>query len=79
MAIKIFPAFVGGPKYIGSLLAPFPGTRFVPTGGVSPAEAPKYWKAGAWAVAIGSEMNSVTDSGGWTDEQLRALFSEKTT
>jgi 2-dehydro-3-deoxyphosphogluconate aldolase/(4S)-4-hydroxy-2-oxoglutarate aldolase len=74
MAIKIFPAFVGGPKYISSLLGPFPGTRFVPTGGVHPADANDYWNAGAWAVAIGSEMNSI---GEWTDEQLRALFSRK--
>jgi 2-dehydro-3-deoxyphosphogluconate aldolase/(4S)-4-hydroxy-2-oxoglutarate aldolase len=74
MAIKIFPAFVGGPKYIGSLLAPFPGTRFIPTGGISPCEAAEYWKAGAWATAIGSEMNSVRE---WSEQQLRTLFSGK--
>jgi len=71
MAIKIFPAFVGGPRYISSLLGPFPGTRFVPTGGVTPANAYQYRDAGAWAAAIGSEMTSVAD---WTNEQLRALF-----
>ena len=74
MAVKIFPAFVGGPKYISSLLAPFPGTRFVPTGGVRPTEAIEYWSAGAWAVALGSEMDT---TGEWAEERLRGLFSKK--
>ncbi len=56
-AVKIFPAYLGGPRYIAALRAPFPNVRFVPTGGVSPTEAPAYWQAGAWAVAIGSEIN----------------------
>ncbi|HMI52030.1 MAG TPA: bifunctional 4-hydroxy-2-oxoglutarate aldolase/2-dehydro-3-deoxy-phosphogluconate aldolase [Candidatus Saccharimonadales bacterium] len=76
-AIKIFPAFLGGPRYIRALLAPFPKTRFVPTGGVSPSEVPEYWNAGAWAVAIGSEINTVVGEKGWTDEQLNALFAGK--
>jgi 2-dehydro-3-deoxyphosphogluconate aldolase/(4S)-4-hydroxy-2-oxoglutarate aldolase len=76
-AIKIFPAFLGGHKYIKALLAPIPEARLVPTGGVSPADAREYWKAGAWAVAIGSEMNSVIGDNGWTDNQLKALFAGK--
>ncbi len=76
-AIKIFPAFIGGPRYIQSLLAPFPEARLVPTGGVSPAEAVEYWRAGAWAVAIGSEMNGVIGKDGWTDKQLQVLFAGK--
>lgn len=55
-AIKIFPASLGGPRYIAALRAPFPNARFVPTGGVAPSETASYWEAGAWAVAIGSEI-----------------------
>jgi len=76
-AIKIFPAFVGGPKYIKALLAPFPEARLVPTGGVHPADAGEYWSAGAWAVAIGSEMNSIVGEKSWTDDRLKALFTGK--
>jgi 2-dehydro-3-deoxyphosphogluconate aldolase / (4S)-4-hydroxy-2-oxoglutarate aldolase len=57
-AVKIFPAFIGGPRYIAALRAPFPLVRFVPTGGISPLDAPTYWQAGAWAVAIGSELQA---------------------
>jgi 2-dehydro-3-deoxyphosphogluconate aldolase/(4S)-4-hydroxy-2-oxoglutarate aldolase len=76
-AIKIFPAFLGGPRYIRALLMPFPDARLVPTGGVSPADAADYWRAGAWAVAIGSEMNSILGDTGWSDEQVAALFTGK--
>lgn len=55
-AVKIFPASLGGPRYIAALRAPFPEARLVPTGGVAPADAAAYWQAGAWAVAIGSEI-----------------------
>ncbi len=58
-AVKIFPAYLGGPRYIAALRAPFPDVRFVPTGGVAPGDAPAYWQAGAWAVAIGSEMGAL--------------------
>jgi 2-dehydro-3-deoxyphosphogluconate aldolase/(4S)-4-hydroxy-2-oxoglutarate aldolase len=73
-AIKIFPASLGGPEYIKALLAPLPGTRLVPTGGVSLENAPHYWKARAWAVGIGSEINSATLENGWSAERLATLF-----
>lgn len=58
-AIKIFPAFLGGPRYISALRAPFPNARFVPTGGIAAVDAEQYWEAGAWAVSIGSELNTL--------------------
>ena len=76
-AIKIFPAFLGGPKYIKSLLAPFPGARLVPTGGVHPNEVSQYWAAGAWAVAIGSELTTPLLENRYEDEQLKRLFAGK--
>ncbi|HAM44563.1 MAG TPA: keto-deoxy-phosphogluconate aldolase [Propionibacteriaceae bacterium] len=41
--VKFFPAGTsGGPAAIKALAAPFPGLRFVPTGGVSPANLSEY-------------------------------------
>jgi 2-dehydro-3-deoxyphosphogluconate aldolase/(4S)-4-hydroxy-2-oxoglutarate aldolase len=55
--IKIFPCeSVGGAKYIKSLRGPFPDMDFIPTGGVSIANAAEYFAAGSFAVGIGSEL-----------------------
>ena len=45
--VKLFPAsVVGGPAAIKAFSAPFPGLRFVPTGGVSLAPiVPLKWRA----------------------------------
>jgi len=56
-AIKIFPCgSVGGAKYIKALRGPFPDLRFIPTGGVSPANAAEFFAAGAFAVGMGSDL-----------------------
>jgi len=56
-AIKIFPcSAVGGPKYIKALKAPFPHIEMVPTGGVNLLTVADFLKAGACAVAVGSEL-----------------------
>ena len=56
-AIKIFPcSAVGGPKYIKALKAPFPHIEMVPTGGVNLLTVGEFLKAGACAVAVGSEL-----------------------
>jgi 2-dehydro-3-deoxyphosphogluconate aldolase/(4S)-4-hydroxy-2-oxoglutarate aldolase len=55
--VKIFPCGnVGGPKYIKALKAPLPQVPMVPTGGVSLDNAAEFFKAGASAVAVGSEL-----------------------
>lgn len=55
--VKIFPAGpVGGPKYIKALKGPLPQIEFVPTGGVNLETTPEFIKAGATAVAVGSEL-----------------------
>ena len=52
--IKIFPAdAVGGPRYLRSLLAPFPNMRYIPSGGVDMSNIGEYFSAGAYAAAIG--------------------------
>jgi 2-dehydro-3-deoxyphosphogluconate aldolase/(4S)-4-hydroxy-2-oxoglutarate aldolase len=59
--IKLFPARLGGPPYLRDLLAPLPHLRFVPTGGVGPENAREYLRAGAVAVAMGSNLVSEAD------------------
>jgi 2-dehydro-3-deoxyphosphogluconate aldolase/(4S)-4-hydroxy-2-oxoglutarate aldolase len=56
-AIKIFPcSAVGGAKYIKALRGPFPHIDFIPTGGVTLDNIPDFFKAGACAVGVGTEL-----------------------
>ncbi|WP_432840499.1 bifunctional 4-hydroxy-2-oxoglutarate aldolase/2-dehydro-3-deoxy-phosphogluconate aldolase [Dactylosporangium sp. CA-092794] len=55
-AIKLFPASLGGPAYLSALRDPFPGTPFVPVGGVDAAAATEYLRRGAVAVGVGSPL-----------------------
>jgi 2-dehydro-3-deoxyphosphogluconate aldolase/(4S)-4-hydroxy-2-oxoglutarate aldolase len=56
-AVKVFPAnAVGGPKYIKALRGPFPHIEMIPTGGVNLETTGEFLKAGACAVAVGSEL-----------------------
>jgi 2-dehydro-3-deoxyphosphogluconate aldolase/(4S)-4-hydroxy-2-oxoglutarate aldolase len=52
---KLFPAHVGGPAYLRSLLAVLPGAAIVPTGGVQPDAIDDYLQAGALAVGLNAE------------------------
>jgi 2-dehydro-3-deoxyphosphogluconate aldolase/(4S)-4-hydroxy-2-oxoglutarate aldolase len=55
--VKVFPCGnVGGPKYIKALKAPLPQVEMIPTGGVNLETAGEFLKAGACAVAVGSEL-----------------------
>lgn len=56
-AVKVFPCGnMGGAKYIKALKGPFPQIEMVPTGGVNLDTAADFIKAGACAVAVGSEL-----------------------
>ena len=56
-AVKIFPCGnMGGPKYIKALRGPFPHISMIPTGGVNLETTGDFLKAGACAVAVGTEM-----------------------
>lgn len=56
-AVKVFPCGnMGGAKYIKALKGPFPQIEMVPTGGVNLETAADFIKAGACAVAVGSEL-----------------------
>jgi 2-dehydro-3-deoxyphosphogluconate aldolase/(4S)-4-hydroxy-2-oxoglutarate aldolase len=56
--VKVFPAQLGGPRYIKDLLAPLPFLKLVPTGGISAENARDYLAAGAVAVGIGGNLVS---------------------
>jgi 2-dehydro-3-deoxyphosphogluconate aldolase/(4S)-4-hydroxy-2-oxoglutarate aldolase len=55
--VKVFPCGnVGGAKYIKALKGPFPQIEMIPTGGVNLETTAGFLKAGACAVAVGSEL-----------------------
>jgi 2-dehydro-3-deoxyphosphogluconate aldolase/(4S)-4-hydroxy-2-oxoglutarate aldolase len=59
--IKVHPASLGGPKYFKDILAPLPFLKLIPSGGVTSENAPDFIRAGAVAVAMGSNLvNSAT-------------------
>jgi 2-dehydro-3-deoxyphosphogluconate aldolase / (4S)-4-hydroxy-2-oxoglutarate aldolase len=59
--VKIFPCGnVGGPKYLKSLKAPFPGASLIPTGGVNAANAAEFIAAGAFALGVGADLVDAT-------------------
>lgn len=53
---KLFPAHLGGPSYLRSLLAILPGALIVPTGGIDVADAAIWLDAGALAVGVGQSL-----------------------
>lgn len=72
-AIKLFPASLGGPAYLSALRDPFPGTPFIPVGGVDRGAATDYLRRGALAVGIGSPLIGDAAAGGsLTELQGRA-------
>jgi 2-dehydro-3-deoxyphosphogluconate aldolase / (4S)-4-hydroxy-2-oxoglutarate aldolase len=53
--VKLFPAEpLGGLRWLNALAAPFPSLRFVPTGGIGPAELAEYVRHAAVAAVGGS-------------------------
>lgn len=54
--VKLFPAHVGGPPMLRSLLALLPDAVVVPTGGIDLADVAAWLSAGAHAVGVGSDL-----------------------
>ncbi len=54
--VKIFPARVGGPKYLLDIKGPLPQIKLLPTGGVALENTPDFIRAGAVAVAAGTSL-----------------------
>lgn len=57
--IKLFPAIIWSPAAVRALLAALPELPLVPTGGVAPAEACDWLRAGAVAVGLGSSLGAL--------------------
>lgn len=70
-AVKLFPASLGGPGYLRVLRGPFSDVRFVPTGGIEPADVRSWLDAGATCVGLGSALVGATPPA--TPGDLRAL------
>lgn len=54
--VKVFPASVGGPRYLKDVRGPLPHVKLMPTGGVSLENAAEFIEAGAVGVAAGSNL-----------------------
>lgn len=72
-AVKVFPAHVGGPAYVESLLGPYPDVVLIPTGGVDSANASRFIEAGAVAVGVGGWLTSHFDHGVVTERTREVL------
>jgi 2-dehydro-3-deoxyphosphogluconate aldolase/(4S)-4-hydroxy-2-oxoglutarate aldolase len=72
--VKLFPADVGGPAYIKSILAPLPMLRIVPTGGVTPETAAAFLRAGCVALGVGSSLvtKEILQKKDWAELKKRA-------
>lgn len=73
-AVKLFPASLGGPSYLGALRGPFPDTDFVPTGGVTAENLSDWIGQGAIAVGAGGDLVSSASvrERDWSDIEARA-------
>ena len=54
--VKVSPANLGGPRYLRDVLGPLPQLKLIPTGGVDVENAGEFIRAGAVAVALGSNL-----------------------
>ncbi|MBV9452360.1 MAG: bifunctional 4-hydroxy-2-oxoglutarate aldolase/2-dehydro-3-deoxy-phosphogluconate aldolase [Streptosporangiaceae bacterium] len=72
-AVKLFPASLGGVRYLRALLDPFPEAPLVPVGGVDAGMAHEYLAAGAVAVGVGSPLvGDAASRGSLSDLRARA-------
>jgi 2-dehydro-3-deoxyphosphogluconate aldolase/(4S)-4-hydroxy-2-oxoglutarate aldolase len=55
-AVKLFPARLGGPRYLRDIREPLPDIPIVPTGGVGAGNVADWFAAGAAAVGVGSTL-----------------------
>ena len=68
--VKVFPARVGGPRYIKDILGPLPQVKLMPTGGVTLENAAAFIRAGAVAVGVGSAL---VDAAAVQDGRLQVI------
>ncbi len=72
--LKLFPAEMIGPPVVKSIRAVLPGhVKLVPVGGISAANIPAFWAAGASAFGIGSTLYSPGKGVGEVRTSAKAL------
>jgi 2-dehydro-3-deoxyphosphogluconate aldolase/(4S)-4-hydroxy-2-oxoglutarate aldolase len=54
--VKVFPATTMGPRYFRDVKGPLPQIDLIPTGGVNLENAGAFIRAGASAIAVGSNL-----------------------
>lgn len=60
-AVKVFPiAQLGGVPYLKAIMSPLQNPPLIPTGGVTPASAADFLRAGAVAIGAGSDLMSAS-------------------
>jgi 2-dehydro-3-deoxyphosphogluconate aldolase / (4S)-4-hydroxy-2-oxoglutarate aldolase len=62
-AVKLFPAASLGIGYLRAVAAALPQVPFIPTGGISAEDAPRWLEAGALAVGVGGHLTSGDPAG----------------
>lgn len=72
--MKLFPASIGGPGLVRSLLGPFPDVELVATGGVTADNKDDYLSSGAVAVGVGGWLTDHADPAEIT-RRTRALLA----
>jgi 2-dehydro-3-deoxyphosphogluconate aldolase/(4S)-4-hydroxy-2-oxoglutarate aldolase len=63
-AVKLFPASIGGPRYVRAVREPLPHIPLVPVGAVDETAARNYLAAGATAVGVGGPLVGDAVAGG---------------
>ena len=75
--VKLFPAeHLGGTGMLQALAAPFPGARFVPTGGIGPGRMSDYLAHPAVLAVGGSWMSTADHLERGAFEEIRRLTAE---
>jgi 2-dehydro-3-deoxyphosphogluconate aldolase/(4S)-4-hydroxy-2-oxoglutarate aldolase len=62
--VKLFPAELGGPQYVKTVLAPLPQAPIMPSGGVTPENVSAWFAAGVTAVGVGSFVTKAAQGNG---------------
>lgn len=62
--VKLFPAELGGPSYVKTILAPLPQAPIMPSGGVTPENVSAWFAAGVTAVSVGSFVTKAAQGNG---------------
>ena len=70
---KLFPAHIGGPQFLRSVLAVAPTLRVIPTGGIRLGDVATWLDAGAFAVGVGSDIVEVLAKPDGRDVVRRAI------